>query len=156
IEILLTALTDTLGEWNQSHSLLIDIEGHGREEIFEEIDLARTIGWFTTVYRLHLDLSSENSIGGMLKKVKEHMRRVPNRGIGYGLLKYLCEDHVIREQLSNQVGTDVIFNYLGQYNQQSGETKNYSAAKESSGAQLSPLCKRRYLIGVNGWISDGQ
>ena len=69
--------------------MLVDLEGHGREEVVDGCDLSRTVGWFTTIFPVLLELSNSSGPGETLKSIKEQLRRVPNRGIGYGLLRYL-------------------------------------------------------------------
>src|SRR5205807_1974650 len=60
-EVLLTALARTLGQWTGASSVLLDLEGHGREEIFAGVDLSRTVGWFTTIFPVALDLKESQT-----------------------------------------------------------------------------------------------
>ena len=78
--------------------VLVDVEGHGREEVSADIDLSRTVGWFTSLYPVRLDVGGvdvEEALGGgaalgrALKLIKEQLRAVPGNGLGYGLLRYL-------------------------------------------------------------------
>ena len=87
-DILLAALGSALSRWTGSPLVHITLEGHGREELFDDVDLSRTVGWFTTTFPIRLDLRETNDPGDLIKSVKEQLRRVPNRGIGYGLLRY--------------------------------------------------------------------
>ena len=91
-DVLLTALVQAFSRWTGARSLLVDLEGHGREEIFEDVDLSRTVGWFTTIFPVLLESGGGFHPGNALKSVKEQLRRIPNRGIGYGLLRYLSRD----------------------------------------------------------------
>ncbi|MBW4592042.1 MAG: amino acid adenylation domain-containing protein [Brasilonema angustatum HA4187-MV1] len=91
-DVLLTALVQTFTRWTSSPSLLIDLEGHGREDLFEDVDLSRTVGWFTSIFPVLLKLENQNNLGEVLKSVKEQLRRIPNKGIGYGILRYLSID----------------------------------------------------------------
>src|SRR5690606_9134865 len=105
---------------------LIALEGHGRENIGTDIDVSRTIGWFTTVYPVLLDLQHHEDIIRQLVAVKEVLHRVPNKGIGYGILRYLSgKDYNLQPQLS--------FNYLGDFGSSAG-TSPSSAVFEYSGA----------------------
>ena len=79
-------------------AVLIDLEGHGREEIFADVDLSRTVGWFTSLFPVRLDAGALDLAGGLggrpalgraLKSIKEQLRAVPDNGLGYGLLRYL-------------------------------------------------------------------
>jgi amino acid adenylation domain-containing protein/non-ribosomal peptide synthase protein (TIGR01720 family) len=113
-EVLLAALAGTFAEWTKNPALLVDVEGHGREAISDEADLTRSVGWFTTIYPVLLDLARTSTIDDRLKRVKEQLRRTPNNGIGYGVLRYLSADPAVRRPLEAVPTPDVAFNYLGQ------------------------------------------
>ena len=83
------ALAAGLWEWSGERRLLVDLEGHGREELGEEVDVSRTVGWFTTLFPVRLEIKAREQPGAALKRIKEQLRGVPQRGIGYGLLRYL-------------------------------------------------------------------
>lgn len=112
-DLLLTALAQTLACWNGSHNNLIDCEGHGREDLFPDVDISRTVGWFTSIYPLYLDLTGVTGLGEQLKAVKEQRRRVPRKGIGYGVLRYLSRNSELRDRLAAQPYPEISFNYLG-------------------------------------------
>ncbi|XXM72301.1 condensation domain-containing protein [Lysinibacillus sphaericus] len=88
-DILLTALLNATEEWTGNTGLVIDLEGHGRESIAESVDVSRTVGWFTTMFPVALSASGAENPGEQLQMVKEQLRRIPNKGMGYGLLTYL-------------------------------------------------------------------
>ncbi|MFL9458755.1 condensation domain-containing protein [Tolypothrix bouteillei VB521301_2] len=98
-DVLLTALIQSFAQWTGERSLLVDLEGHGREDLFEDVDLSRTVGWFTTLFPIYLQLEEVDRPGETLKSVKEQLRRIPNRGIGYGILRYLNKDTAIGKKL---------------------------------------------------------
>ena len=87
-DALMMALGQALGEWAGRETVTVDLEGHGREELFEELDVTRTVGWFTTMYPVVLP-GKVKEPGQALKEVKERLRGVPRRGIGYGVRKWL-------------------------------------------------------------------
>jgi hypothetical protein len=89
-DLLLAALAEAFLEWTGERRLLIDLEGHGREEIIGDVNVARTVGWFTTIYPVLLEAPAERDAGSAIKGVKEQLRRVPNKGINYGVLRYLA------------------------------------------------------------------
>lgn len=155
-DVLLTALVQVFGQWSGSRSLLVDLEGHGREEIFEDVDLSRTVGWFTTVFPILLNLEEACYPGEELKSVKEQLRRIPNRGIGYGLLRYLSGDAEIAAKLRSLPQAEVIFNYLGQVDQVFSGSSLFLLTKESSGPSHSLKGSRRYLLEVNGLVIGSQ
>ena len=91
-DVLLTALVDALAQWTNQENLLIYLEGHGREELLEGIDLSRTVGWFTSKFPVVLKRGPSAHPGESLKAVKEQLRQIPNRGMGFGVLRYLNRD----------------------------------------------------------------
>ncbi len=94
--MLLTALAQVLSGWTGTPGARVDLEGHGREEIFADVDLTRTVGWFTAVFPVVIDLPENQALGEALKSVKEQLRAIPGRGLGYGLLRYLGDDGVAK------------------------------------------------------------
>lgn len=155
-DVLLTALLQTFARWTGSNSLLVDMEGHGREEIVNDTDLSRTVGWFTTHFPVLLNLRDASDQKESLKSVKEQLRRIPNRGIGYGLLRYLSRDEETRGRLRALPEPEVSFNYLGQFDQVLDESSLFGAAQESSGAAKSRLGRRSHLLRINGSIMGGR
>ncbi|MBD2776527.1 non-ribosomal peptide synthetase [Iningainema tapete] len=151
-DVLLTALVQTFARWTGSNSLLIDLEGHGREDLFEDVDLSRTVGWFTSIFPVLLKLEEQHT--GILKSVKEQLRRIPNRGIGYGILRYLSPDALAREKLQTFPQAEVSFNYLGQFDQTQLATFGWKYAQESSGSIHSPKGQRRHLLIVNALVVE--
>lgn len=155
-DALLTALVRTFTRWTGSHSLLIDLESHGREDLFEDVDLSRTVGWFTSIFPVLLKLEDRNDPGEDLKSVKEQLRRIPNRGIDYGIWRYLSIDESDRNQLQAFPEAEVSFNYLGQFDQTQLATLGWKYAQESSGSIHSPKGQRRHLLTVNGLVVEGR
>ena len=156
-DVLLAALAQALTEWTGETDVLIDLEGHGREEIVEGCDLSRTIGWFTTIFPVLLEVTNASAPGETLKSVKEQLRRVPNRGIGYGLLRYLCGDKTISAQLETLPQAQVSFNYLGQLDQVlSDGTTPFILTNDLVGESRSKLGKRKHLIEIDGAVKDGR
>uniref|UniRef100_UPI00245627CA non-ribosomal peptide synthetase n=1 Tax=Nocardia otitidiscaviarum TaxID=1823 RepID=UPI00245627CA len=125
-EVLIAALAVALAAWRAERGVdvpasVLRLEGHGREEqVAPGADLSRTVGWFTSLYPVRLDLgdieaaaalAGTDATGAVLKTVKEQLRAVPDHGIGYGLLRYLNPDTA--EQLPAAMPGEVAFNYLG-------------------------------------------
>lgn len=155
-DALLTALAETFREWTGAPALLVDLEGHGREPVVEHIDLSRTVGWFTSIFPVLLDVSEANGPGQTLPAIKEQLRKIPQHGIGYGLLRYLQEDREIVAQLQHLPQAEISFNYLGQFDQVAPEAALFSAARESSGPPLSLRGKRRHLLELIGSVAGEQ
>ncbi|GCE14872.1 non-ribosomal peptide synthetase [Tengunoibacter tsumagoiensis] len=155
-DVLLTALAQTLQNWTAQERHLIDVEGHGREELFDEVDLSRTIGWFTSLYPVVLHLEAGADPGQALKTIKEQLRQVPQHGIGYGILRYLRRNNAEGETLKNAAQSQISFNYLGQFDQLLATHNLFASAPESSGLAVSPRGRREHLIDINGNVSGGQ
>jgi len=153
---LLTALVQAVARWTGSRSVLVDLEGHGREDLFDDVDVSRTVGWFTTAFPVSLDLGDADGPGEALKMVKEQLRRVPQRGIGYGLLCYLCEDEEVAKQLQALPQPEISFNYMGQLDRALPEGSPFGPACESRGADRSLRGKRSHLLEINGSIAGGR
>ncbi|MBD2521399.1 non-ribosomal peptide synthetase [Nostoc sp. FACHB-133] len=151
-DILLTALVLVLSEWTNSESVLFNLEGHGREEIIDGVDLSRTVGWFTTIFPVVVELGIIDDLGTVLKSVKEQLRVIPNKGIGYGLLRYLNVDAEINAQLEKIPQAEISFNYLGQFSQVVNTSSLMQIANESSGNSESLQGHRHYLLDINAII----
>jgi amino acid adenylation domain-containing protein/non-ribosomal peptide synthase protein (TIGR01720 family)/FkbM family methyltransferase len=155
-DILLTALVQVLATWSRSNSVLINLEGHGREEILPDVDLSRTVGWFTTIFPVLLELKATENLGDAIKSIKEQLRVIPNRGIGYGLLRYLSRDPEILSQLSRLPQAEVSFNYLGQFDWGMQSDSFIKLASESVGSEHSQLGHRSHLLEINGLVVENQ
>lgn len=151
-DVLLTALVLVLSEWTNSDSVLFNLEGHGREEIVDGVDLSRTVGWFTTIFPVVVELGITDDLGTALKSVKEQLRVIPNKGIGYGLLRYLNVDAEINAQLEKIPQAEISFNYLGQFAQVVNTSSLIQIANESSGNSQSLQGQRHYLLDINAII----
>ena len=147
-DALLTALTEAF-----AGRLWLDLEGHGREEIFPDLDVSRTVGWFTTLFPVLLDLRGAEAPGEALKRVKEQLRSIPQRGLPFGLLRYLGTGETA-ERLRALPSPSVIFNYLGQLDQATGGLLR--PARESSGPARSPRQPRSHLLEITAWVQDGR
>jgi amino acid adenylation domain-containing protein/non-ribosomal peptide synthase protein (TIGR01720 family) len=155
-EALLAALVQAFARWTEGHTLLIDLEGHGRQEIMEGVDLSRTVGWFTTLFPVCLQLSPTATPAEALKSVKEQLRRIPKQGIGYGVLRYLSWDTEVTEKLRALPQAEVCFNYLGQDHEVVSGPVFFGPVREASGPQRSPWGSRRYLLEINARLARGQ
>jgi non-ribosomal peptide synthase protein (TIGR01720 family) len=153
-DVLLSALGLALRRWIGRPTVTIDVEGHGREDLFEDLDVSRTVGWFTTIFPLRLDLRGTMGPGDVLKSVKEQLRRVPQRGIGYGLLKYLSGNAKAAQQLPAMPQPQIVFNYLGQFDLPAAAP--FAWVWEPTGPLHSPRAHRGHLLEINSWVADGQ
>ena len=155
-EVLITALAVSLQEWTGSESILIDLEGHGREELFDKIDISRTVGWFTTVFPALFEMSGVSTADDALASIRSQKKAMPRQGIGYGLLRYCSNDSQIESQLTALPRAQVVFNYLGQTDQLLHSYKGWKLASESTGSEQDPNGRRPHLIEINAIVVDGQ
>jgi non-ribosomal peptide synthase protein (TIGR01720 family) len=132
------------------------LEGHGREEVVDGVDLSRTLGWFTTLFPVLLQLEHTYTPAEALKSVKEQLRRIPKRGFGYGILRYLSQDTEITEKLRALPQAEVCFNYLGQGDQVVSGPTFFGLVREAIGPHRSLRGRRCYLLEVNGRLAAGQ
>jgi amino acid adenylation domain-containing protein/non-ribosomal peptide synthase protein (TIGR01720 family) len=151
-DVLLTAVLQSFCEWTGRRSLLLHLEGHGREELFQDVDLSRTVGWFTSLYPVKLDLGAASDGVEALKSVKEQLRQIPQRGIGYGVLRYLSED---ASGFLGSISPEVSFNYLGRFDQLLPENAPVALSAESTGPIAAERGSRAHLLDVIGIVVDG-
>ncbi|APR77526.1 Malonyl CoA-acyl carrier protein transacylase [Minicystis rosea] len=154
-DLLLTALSQAFAQWTGAPGALFDFEGHGREEIFEDVDLTRTVGWFTSVYPLAIELPHAGGPGAAIKAVKEQIRAVPGRGMGHGLLRYLRGGEGAAA-LACLPAAEVSFNYLGQTDRASSEDTPFRWTEGPMGPMRSPRAARRYLVDVTARVVKGR
>jgi len=152
-DILLTALLLGVRETFGNHRLLIALESHGREEILEDVHINRTVGWFTSFFPILLTLpegSGNDDMARPVKEVKETLRRIPQKGIGYGILKYLTPD-THKTDMTFKLAPQIIFNYLGQFGSDLGEMP-FTIARESPGNNESQDGERDFELDVSGQV----
>lgn len=154
-DALLAALAQTFARWSGERRLLLNVEGHGREEVAAGVDLSRTVGWFTTIFPVLLELGEALDAGEALKLVKEQLREIPHNGIGYGLLRYLRRDET-GAKLCELPPAEVLFNYLGQLDSVLTGSTLLRAAQESSGPAQSEKERRRHVLEIDLSVGDGR
>ncbi|MFD6293148.1 condensation domain-containing protein, partial [Streptomyces sp. NPDC060205] len=162
-DVLLSVLGVVFTEWTGARSVVVDVEGHGREDVGGDVDVSRTVGWFTSVHPVELTALVDGDLGALLRRTKEYLRGIPRKGLGYGLLRHLT-DWVPQGQ------AEVGFNYLGQSSRRPDDTHKPSDAgrtPEGRGSRFRPLPgflgegessqnERSYLIDVNSQVADGR
>ncbi|TRX31756.1 amino acid adenylation domain-containing protein, partial [Flavobacterium sp. ZT3R18] len=146
-DLMLSALQMTFEDVFDTQRLALGFEGHGRENIFTDIDLAGTTGWFTNKYPVILSRNGAKTEGDSIKSVKEALRKIPTKGMGYGCLRYLHSSKEIRNSLKD-CGWDVVFNYLGQIDNVLNKNAIFSSAPENSGDHISPtsLLEEKFIV----------
>ncbi len=154
-DILLMALGYGANKTFGNEKILITLESHGREDIFPNLDISRTIGWFTTAYPVLLDMQYANNLSLQMKHVKESLHQIPNKGIGYGVLKYLTPSE-LKEDIHFNSKPQIEFNYLGQFDSDVEQMNLFGIAHESGGTEVSPEREINYDFSFNGMIAGGQ
>ncbi|MGE8389677.1 MAG: amino acid adenylation domain-containing protein, partial [Pseudomonas sp.] len=153
-DLLLSALARVVARWSGSGSVLVQLEGHGREELFEDIDLSRTVGWFTSKYPVQLTPAAD--LGQTIKTVKEQLRAAPDKGIGFGILRYLA-DAPVQALMAALPEPRITFNYLGQLDGQfdAGGASLWVPASESAGTEQDAQAPLGNWLTLNGQVYEG-
>ena len=158
-DLLLTALARVIARWTQRDEVLVQLEGHGREDLFDAFDLTRTVGWLTSLFPVKLTAAS--GLDASIKQIKEQLRAIPNKGVGYGALRYLGDSHT-RDVLAGLPVPPITFNYLGQLDSTFADSSAPGAerflqpARESSGASQSAEALLENLLSINGQVYAGE
>ncbi|MGX1800162.1 condensation domain-containing protein, partial [Streptomyces albidoflavus] len=155
-DVLLTALARALRTWTGRGRTAVAVEGHGREELFADVDLTRTVGWFTSIYPVALTLPDGDDPGAALKSVKEQLRAVPDRGIGYGVLRHLVPGDG-GSPLASLPEPQLSFNYHGRFDAEAAPGAGpLRRALPALGQDHHPGEERAHLIDVTGIVGgDG-
>ncbi|MFI5776150.1 amino acid adenylation domain-containing protein [Nocardia sp. NPDC051570] len=167
-DILLGALALAVTDWRRraagdtGQPILLELEGHGREQIVDDVDLSRTVGWFTTVFPVRLALGAVDpdealsggpALGVVIKRVKEQLRAVPDRGIGYGLLRYLNPQTA--RALASDPTPAIGFNYLGRFRvDDSAGLWSLDGGDTVIGTSVNPAMPLRHSVAVTPVTED--
>jgi amino acid adenylation domain-containing protein/non-ribosomal peptide synthase protein (TIGR01720 family) len=152
-DLLLTTFTLTLARWTGSHTLPVDLISHGREPLFEDIDLSRTIGWMSIIYPVLFEVEAGADLSAALQSIAEQRRRIAHNGLGYCLLRYYRRDAEIVEKLRARPLPEVYFNYMGPVTPQSSELRQVVLM---GGYVCDTAPRRAHLIEVNANVrADG-
>ncbi|WP_406383457.1 amino acid adenylation domain-containing protein [Streptomyces sp. NBC_01618] len=167
-DVLLTAFAVAVADWRERRgragdpAVLLDLEGHGREDVVPGADLSRTVGWFTSLHPVRLDPGGAHragfwnggaAVGEVLKRIKEQLRAVPDAGIGYGMLRYLTPATLLPHSSPPQLG----FNYLGRFPAADGAGEPWTAAPEADalGGGSDPGMPLTHEVELNALTEDG-
>ncbi|GAB5533684.1 MAG: hypothetical protein Roseis3KO_54610 [Roseivirga sp.] len=154
-DLLLCALARTIRNWAGHETTLVGMEGHGREVLTGEIDITETVGWFTSIYPVSLSIDGESSEGEMIKSIKETLRSIPDKGMGFGILKHLHPSEATRDSLS-EARWDIVFNYLGQIDNAVKSAGWFGGSSEHSGEAIASSHPFTHPLVVNSSVSDGK
>ncbi|MEU1066673.1 non-ribosomal peptide synthetase [Streptomyces albidoflavus] len=158
-DLVLAGLARVLARWTGQRAVTVDLEGHGREDLFEEVDLSRTVGWFTTLYPVSLDLPGEEAGSGapedwkaLARAVRRGLRATPGNGLGHGALRRLAEGGAV----PGGPGAEVVFNYHGQTDLPHDPEGLFHAFGPTVGLDRSPAAREGHLLEVVGAVSGGR
>ncbi|MGA8118005.1 MAG: condensation domain-containing protein, partial [Actinocatenispora sp.] len=149
-DVLLAALVTAWRRWTGEPELAVDLEGHGRDEVSAEVDLHRTVGWFTALYPVRLGCPDPDDAAGTLRATSAALRRVPHGGIGFGVLRHLCGE------LADLPVPQVSFNYLGRFDPAGSAGTLFGPATEDSGPDSGVGGAREHRIEINGGVFGGR
>ncbi len=150
--ILLAALAKALQEVFGLQRVAVMLEGHGREEILRDLNVSRTVGWFTSMYPVILECQSGEPVSRTLGRVSETLGKIPNKGIDYGILRYLTPES-LKEDMDFRLQPRISFNYLGQAERQSRDG-DFKIAAGSVGRAIGEANQREYDLEVGAVVMD--
>jgi non-ribosomal peptide synthase protein (TIGR01720 family) len=154
-DVLLAGLAMTFQSWTGRDRLRVDLEGHGREELVDDADTSRTVGWFTSQFPVELRIGAGAGPGDAIKSVKEQLRAVPHRGAGYGVLRYLSGDAQVVDALKHRPAPEVLFNYFGQAGKVLTPDLPWTLMDGPTGGDVSPRATRPHLLEINAMVTGG-
>ncbi len=152
-DILLSALALALTQGSGRPKVVIALEGHGREELFQETDISRTVGWFTSSYPI--ELCYYDQIDQLLMQTKDMLRDIPDKGVGFGALRYLSDKDKVRKELSKPYA-QIVFNYLGSFDNTLQEQNALRYASEDRGKDIAPYNANLAAIAINSMVINGE
>ena len=151
-DIVTTAFAAALAESLDPSLIVFDTEGHGREPLFDDVDVSRTVGWFTSTYPVVLRFAEtkvwQDPVAAV-RAVRDQMRAIPQHGIGFGILRELARD----AELRSAPKPEILINFLGRADAEGSGTLR--VVDERCGPARSPRCERAYLLQVNVRIVAG-
>ena len=153
-EALLAALMSAASGWWGCTALRVELEGHGREPFSREVDVSRTVGWFTTLFPVLLEGFPGEPVAETLGLVRRRLRELPGRGLGYGLLRYLAGGGVLPRDLAAAPG--VSLNYLGRVDLSLPQGETFTLMATGVGGDRSPRGKRHHLLEVVALVVGGR
>jgi amino acid adenylation domain-containing protein/non-ribosomal peptide synthase protein (TIGR01720 family) len=149
-DVLLAAIGRAVAEWTGHGRVLVTLEGHGREDVLDGVDISRTVGWFTSEFPVALDLPADWD--ATLKSVKETLRAVPRNGISFGALRHLHPG----AGLDTVPAPQICVNYLGQYAGDDSGAGLLRADAGHLGQDIGPDTERGHLLDILAAVEHGR
>ncbi|TQR46022.1 non-ribosomal peptide synthetase [Paenibacillus popilliae] len=113
VDLLIIALAQVVQQLDTGSCILLELEGHGRERFSEAVDVSRTVGWFTSIFPVRIELPAAD-LEQQIKLVKEQLRNVPNKGFDYLISRHLQPSSIL-SMFESPIGQMIRFNYLGDF-----------------------------------------
>lgn len=145
-ELIVTALVHTIGSWGEQHEVAIGFERHGRETLGSQLDVSKTVGWFTSYFPVKFEHHTDKDMSTAITQVKEKLRSVPQGGIGYGGLRYL------KNVFGPIANPEIVFNFLG--TKTSTTASNHFKTTTLTENLRDPRSERDYKLEINLSIVD--
>lgn len=164
-DMLLASVILALRDWTKQSAVKLSLESHGREDVLDGIDVSRTVGWFTAIYPLFVKLDSdltdkdqEEYLVHVLKTTKDTLRRVPDKGFGYGVLKYLTPAEKTDVDFTGTA--EISFNYLGQFENsrttEAPDENTFSFSPLGTGEDISTSWNREQTLDISAMAAEGK
>ena len=155
-ELLMAALFIGAARIGLKGTMQIDLERNGRVDLFEDVDLSGTIGWFTAVQPVLLQWPQAGpDPAGIVAHVCERVRESPYQGLAMGVMRYLSADPAQRAALQGLPGAGILLNYLGRLDIGAAGGNGFAAVDEDSGPGQSPAFARSHVIEINAGVRAG-
>lgn len=144
-ELLIAILGLVVHQWTQENLVLLALESHGRENL-PDVDLSRTVGWFTSLYPVVLTIPDKPVVAA-IQDILAQLNQIPALGLSYGLGRYLGDSDK-QAALKTIPEPQISFNYLGQFRQGAIGTSLFSPTDDDTNLDQSPNNKRPFLIDI--------
>jgi non-ribosomal peptide synthase protein (TIGR01720 family) len=156
-DLLVWAVARSVVECADSTECTIATTGHGREDLLEELDVSRTVGWFQVLYPIRLRLAERRHDPGSVAEVARQLAAVPRNGIGYGLLRYAADEDT-RRRLAAVTAPRIAVNYMGTFGfeEVAGADELLTVCQAPYGATEDGTCAWPYDLDVMGSIAAGK
>jgi non-ribosomal peptide synthase protein (TIGR01720 family) len=149
---LLAAVATALWQWAGIRNIRVDLEGHGRQDVLEDMNVNRTVGWFTAIYPVVLQAGAGTFLDEV-RQIQDMLDHVPRKGFGYGILRYLAPQ--LLGAYADVPNSPLCFNYLGELDQDL-DTQMFTLSSLSAGDSLEDGAAATYALAINCAINDNR
>jgi len=141
-ELLVTAFLMAVNATLKYPTVVVNLEGHGRDTFGANIDISRTVGWFTSIFPFEISFEKLSTTEQAIRHIKEKLRNIPHNGVSYGALRYMSDTQI------KSIDSSICFNYLGQFDN-SFDTPTFEFCNFSSGQAIGGLVNQQYGLHLN-------